>query len=246
MKESLEISLTVARKELKVVLRRRSIVIYIIALPLLLAVAFTLVVQNDIVSSSGIVSDYQLGLESLTYFFVLLAAVLPASIAAYSIVGEKIEKSLEPLLATPVTDGEILLGKSVAAFAPPILSTWAGASIFMASTDYLTHGGLSYNYFPNWDSGIMLLLLAPLGAVLSIEVAVIASSRVNDVRSANQIAGLMYIPFMGVFIAATTGVINLGVGDLLIFSLILLILDVVAFFLSKSTFGREEILTKWK
>jgi ABC-type Na+ efflux pump permease subunit len=243
---NLETALTVAAKELKTLRRKKSIIAYIIVLPLLLSAGFSLLVKSVITPTSGIVSDYSLGLLSLTYFFVVLASTLPASIAAYSIVGEKVEKSLEPLLATPATDGEILLGKSVAAFVPPILMTWVGASIFMAAADYLTHSGLSFYYFPNWTSGVMLLLLAPLAAILSIEVAVIASSRVNDVRGANQIAGLMYIPFMAVFLAGARGVIAFDTNNLLVISGIVLIIDVVLFFLSTSTFNREEILTKWR
>jgi ABC-type Na+ efflux pump permease subunit len=237
----------IARKELKVIRRKKSIIFYTIGFPLLLSVGFSFLVKNQIAPSSGIPSTYQLGLESLTYFFVVLAAVLPSTIAAYSIVGEKIEKTLEPLLTTPTTDEEILLGKSIAAFIPPILSTWAGASIFMAATDYiLINAGLGYYYFPNWSAGIMLLLLVPLAAIFSIEVAVIASSRVTDVRGANQIAGLMFIPFMAVFLAAVEGLFAFSIANLLIFSAIVIIADVVLFFLSKSTFKREEILTKWK
>jgi ABC-type Na+ efflux pump permease subunit len=240
---SLGISFKVAGKELKVIRRKKSILAYIIILPLLLSVGFSVLVQNTVASSS----EYSLGLESLTYFFVVLAAILPASIAAYSIVGEKIEKSLEPLLATPTTDGEILLGKSIAAFVPPILATWAGASIFMAASDYiLLHSGFSYYYFPNWNSGVMLLLLAPLAAIFSIELTVIVSSRVNDVRSANQIALLMFIPFMAFFLAGTEGILAFSIVNLLVFSGVVLIADVVLFFLSTSTFRREEILTKWK
>ena len=92
----------------------------------------------------------------------------------------------------------------------------------------------------------MLLLLAPLAAILSIEVAVIASSRVSDVRGANQIAGLMFIPFVAVFFAGAEGIITFSIDNLLIFSGIVMIADVLLFFLSKSTFKREEILTKWK
>jgi ABC-type Na+ efflux pump permease subunit len=243
---NLETALTVAAKELKVIRRKKSIIAYIILLPLLISVGFLPLVESQIVPSSGVPADYSLGLNSLTYFFVVLAAVLPASIAAYSIVGEKVEKSLEPLLATPTTDGEILLGKSIAAFVPPILAVWAGASIFMAATDYLTHSYLSFYYFPNWTAGVMLLLLAPLAAIFSIELTVIASSRLNDVRAANQVGFLMFIPFMGVFLAATEGIIAFSVENLLIFSGIVLIADAVLFFLSASTFRREEILTKWK
>ncbi|HXQ93350.1 MAG TPA: hypothetical protein VN739_10125, partial [Nitrososphaerales archaeon] len=222
------------------------IIFYIILLPFILSILFSLVVQNQIASSSGIPTTYELGLESLTYFFVVFAAILPGSIAAYSIVGEKVEKSLEPLLATPTTDGEILLGKSIAAFVLPILAIWGGASIFMAATDYLTHKLLSYYYYPNWNSGVMLLLLAPLAAIFSIELTVIASSRVSDVRGANQIGGLMFIPFMGVFLAGVEGIITFSINNLLIISLVVLIADVVLFFLSASTFKREEILTRWK
>ena len=179
--------------------------------------------------------------------FVVLAAVLPSTIAAYSIVGEKIEKTLEPLLATPTTDGEILLGKSIAAFLPPMLSTWAGASIFMAAADYILYNaGLGYYYFPNWNAGVILLILAPLAAIFSVEVGVIASSRVSDVRGANQIAGLMFIPFMAVFVAGVEGIITLSIDTLLVFSVGVLIVDLALYFVSTSTFRREEILTKWK
>ena len=235
----------IARKELRVISRKRSIVFYNVGLPLIVAVAFSLEVKN--LTASGIPGSISTGLESIIYLFVILATVLPSTIAAYSIVGEKIEKTLEPLLATPTTDIEILLGKGIAAFIPPIVSTWISASIFMTATNYiLRNAGLGYYYFPNWNAGIMLFLLAPLAAVLSIEVAVIASSRVTDVRGANQIAGLMFIPFVFVFAAGVQGMFKFSIGNLLIFSGVVLVLDVILFFLNKPIFNREEILTKWK
>jgi len=240
---------SVAAKEFETIRRRKSIVLGMIVLPLLLSVGFSSIVQNQVAQAlqNGVMpTTLPLGLESLTYFFVVLAAILPGSIAAYSIVGEKIEKSLEPLLATPMTDGEILLGKSIAAFVPPILATWAGASIFMVLSDYVLHRGLSLYYFPEWTSGIMMLLLAPLAAIFSVEVTVIVSSRVNDVRGATQIGTLLFIPFMAVFVAAVSGNFTFNTVNILIFSSIMLAVDVALFFLSTSTFNREEILTKWK
>jgi ABC-2 type transport system permease protein len=236
----------IARKELKVIVRKRSIIFYIIFLPFLITAAFLLYLQSQVASSGGLPSNISLGFESIIYFFVVLAAVTPSSIAAYSIVGEKVEKSLEPLLATPTSDGEILLGKSIAAFIPPILAIWAAASTFMVVTDFMTRNLLSYYYFPNWNSGVMLLLLAPLAAILSIELAVIASARVSDVRGANQIGGLMFIPFMGIFVAGAEGIITFSIPNLLFISAAVLFADAALLFLSKSTFKREEILTKWK
>ncbi len=235
----------IAGKELKVISRKRSIIFYTVGLPIFISIVFTVLLGSQ--TTSGIPTTLALGAESIVYVFVVLATFLPSTIAAYSIVGEKVEKTLEPLLATPTSNGEILLGKSIAAFIPPIVSTWIGASIFMAATDYvLIAGGLGYYYFPNWNAGIMLLLLAPLAGILSIEIAVVASSRVSDVRGANQIAGLILIPFLAVFFAGAEGIFSFNILNLLIFSVVLLIFDLVMFFVSKSTFNREEILTKWK
>ncbi len=236
----------IAKKELLVISRKKSIIGYVIVIPLLGAIGFSFVVKNQVITPNGISSQFQLGLNSLTFIFVVLAAILPASIAAYSIVGEKIEKSLEPLLATPATDGEILLGKIISAFIPPIITIWVGASIFMIATDSLTHGLLSYYYFPNWVAAIMLLVLAPLASLFSIELSVIVSSRVTDVRGATQIGTLMVIPFLGAFIAGTEAIFAFNVANLLLFSAIILVIDLGLFFVSRSTFNREEILTKWK
>ncbi|MGA3060489.1 MAG: ABC transporter permease subunit [Candidatus Bathyarchaeia archaeon] len=237
----------IARKEWKVISRKKSILFYTIALPLLMAVLLSLVIRNQVASGIPTAQQLQLGAGSIIYLYVVLAAVLPSTIAAYSIVGEKIEKTLEPLLATPTTDGEILLGKSIAAFLPPMLSTYTGVSIFMAAADYILYNaGLGYYYFPNWNAGVMLLILAPLAAVFSVEVGVIASSRVSDVRGANQISGLMFIPFLAVFLAGVEGIITLSIDTLLVFAIGVLIVDLALYFVSTGTFRREEILTKWK
>jgi ABC-type Na+ efflux pump permease subunit len=39
-------------------------------------------------------------LHAFPFVFIIIAGFIPAGIASYSIVGEKVEKSLEPLLAT--------------------------------------------------------------------------------------------------------------------------------------------------
>lgn len=235
---------SVASKDFEVYRRKKSIIYTMIILPLSISALFSLYVQQN--AASVVTANYSLGLEAITYTSVILAAILPGSIAGYSIVGEKVEKSFEPLLSTPLTDSEILLGKSVAAFVPPILAVWTGATIFMAVTDYSTRSELSFYYFPNVDSGIILLLLAPLAAIFSIEITTIASSRLSDVRSANQIGSLMFVPFMIVFVEGVTGGFTFDPTNLLILSGVLLIADIALFFLSTSTFRREKILTQWK
>jgi ABC-type Na+ efflux pump permease subunit len=237
----------VASKDLKSIRKKKSVLYGLILFPLLLAFLFPAVVVLEARNGSGgIPAEVLPGLlDAFSFFFVIAAATLPTAIASYSIVGEKVEKSLEPLLATPTTDGEILLGKSIAAFLPPIIATYASATLYMTLMDNLVYSKIGL-YYPNWHIGIILFLVIPLAEILSIESSVIASSRVSDVRAANQLGSLMFIPFMIIYLASEIGVITLNDSNLLIISGVLLLADVALFFFSSATFRREEILTKWK
>ena len=236
----------IALKDIKIFIRKRTVLYTLILLPLLLSVLFPLVLEYGGRSSGGITKqDIPTLLHSFEWFFVIIPAIIPAPIASYSIVGEKLEKSLERLLATPTTDGEILLGKSIAVFIPAIIATYAGATIYMALTDSVTYGKLGYLYYPNWEMGI-ILLLSPLALLLSIELNIITSSRVSDVRSASQLGGLMFLPFIGIYLASELGVITLDTNTLLILGGVIAVLDLVMFRISTSIFQREQILTKWK
>src|SRR5437870_1022907 len=238
----------IASKDFAIFRKKRNILYSILVVPFLVSVLFPAVVAFAGRNGGRGIPAAQLPvlLPAFAFFYMILAGFIPTSIASYSIVGEKVEKSLEPLLATPTTDGEILLGKSIAAFLPTIIATHAGATIFMILTDNVTHRTLGYLYFPNWAIGVILLLLAPLAAVLSVELNVIASARVSDVRAAPQLGALMFLPFMALYVAGEIGLVLLDTNNLLLISAIVAALDLVLFRISTATFRREEILTKWK
>src|SRR4029077_19825070 len=62
----------------------------------------------------------------------LLAPIIGAvSLAAYSVVGEKQGRTLEPLLTTPVSAAELLLAKPLASFAPALVIEAAGLAIYL-------------------------------------------------------------------------------------------------------------------
>ena len=186
-------------------------------------------------------------LPAFAFFFLFLAGVTPTTIASYTIVGEKVERSLEPLLATPTTDGEILVGKGIAAFVPPYIAILLGSVIFMVLADAVTHVALGYNYFPNGNASLVLFLLVPLGAVMSVAWNVIVSSRVSDVRVAQQIGMLFALPLVGIYVAGELNLIALGdSGVLLRIAGALALADVILMYLAIATFRRDEILTRWR
>ncbi len=234
----------VTSKDFRMFLRKKNVITSMLAFPLVITFLLSYVV--GFVAGRSAVAGLLALLPSFTFYYAIIAALLPTTIASYSLVGEKMEKSLEPLLATPMTDDEILLGKGMAAFLPAMLATYLGASIFMVSTDLLTRGAFGYYYFPNLGAGAILLLLAPLSAVMSIEVNVMISSRVSDVRVGQQLGFLTVFPMGAVYLAGELGLISFDVITLSVVSGILLMVDVFLLFVTRTTFRRDEILTRWR
>ena len=238
-------SWVIAAKDFSIFRNKKRIIYSLIVIPILVSIGLPLFIQ-PLASVPDSTSEILSLLNAFSYFYVILAYILPSTLASYSILGEKIEQSLEPLLATPTTDSELLLGKTIASFLPCVGVIYIGSIIFMVLMDVFTYNAVGYLFFPNWSMAFILLLAVPLSSVLSIQLNVIISSRVNDVRTANQIGLILFIPFMGVYGLLVTNAITLNVTNLLVISTILFVIDAALFYLSKATFSRDEILTKWK
>lgn len=240
----------IAEKDFKTFRKKTNIIYSLVAVPLVVAflISFVLDYAGHRNGQTGLApAELLILLPAFVFFYVIIAAYLPTPISSYTIIGEKVEKSLEPLLATPTTDGEILFGKGIAAFLPPMGAVLGGSAVFMLLTDLVTKGRLGYYYFPNWNAAIALFLLAPLAAMMSVQMNVIISSRISDVRTGQQIGALTILPFAGLYVAGELDIVALGLtNNLLIIAGAIALIDVVLFFVSKATFRREEILTKWK
>lgn len=183
-------------------------------------------------------------LPAFTFFWIILAGAIPATIASYTIVGEKAERSLESLLVTPTTDSEILVRKGLAAFLPPLAAILTGASLFMGLTDVVTRGTLGHNTFPNGDALVVVFVVVPLAVLMSIERNVIVSSRVSDVRVAQQTGMLLVLSFIRIHVSGELGLGALtAVRNLLIIAGSLLVVDAVLLVLARAAFERERILT---
>ena len=64
------------------------------------------------------------GLQQMLVFFLLMPATIPLAVASYSIVGEKQTRSLEAVIAAPISTEELLAGKAIAAITPAIATVW--------------------------------------------------------------------------------------------------------------------------
>ncbi len=243
----------VTKKDLSVFKKNRYILYSLVALPLILGVVLPIIFVFSLEAEAGQLTRTQLIAAAQTItdlgstYFVIIPTALASIIGSYSFVGEKVEHSLEPLLATPTTDGELLLGKSLAAFIPCMGVTYIGVTIFSILIDGWSYIALGTFLVPNTYWAIIIGVLAPLVCVLSVEANVIISSRVNDVRAAQQLGSLVVVPIVLLVVFASTGSTIISKELLaLIMSAVIGVLSVALFYLSKITFQREEILTKWK
>lgn len=178
--------------------------------------------------------------------FMMIPVIIPVTIAAYSIVGEKTTHSLEPLLATPITTFELLAGKSLAAALPAILVGWGSFGLFLIGLPILgvSKAVISYITGPTWL--LAVLVAGPLMAIASVNFAIFISSRVNDPRVAEQISALLVVPILGLVFAQLAGLIVINVLVMLSFIGGMALLDVGLIYLGASIFQRENILTRWK
>jgi ABC-2 type transport system permease protein len=245
----------VTRKDLSVFRKNKYVLYSLIAMPIILGVVLPIIfifALNTQISAGTLPHDQILAAVNqvvgiATMYFVLIPAILPSIIASYSFVGEKIEKSLEPLLATPTTDGELLLGKSLASFIPCMVVTYVGAAISAIIIDVwsITTPQIGIIVIPNPYWLLVIGAIAPLACIMSVEANIIVSSKVNDIRAAQQLGGLVVLPLVFIVIFASTSA-QISVWLAIGVSVALAVADVALFYLSKATFQREEILTKWK
>ncbi len=248
-------SLIVTKKDLSVFRKNKYVLYSLIAMPIILGVVLPIIfifALNSEITSGALSHEQALAaagqiVNLATMYFVLIPAILPSIIASYSFVGEKIEKSLEPLLATPTTDGELLLGKSLASFIPCMVVTYVGAAISAIIIDVwsVTTSQIGTILIPNQYWLIVIGVIAPLACIMSVEANIIVSSKVNDIRAAQQLGGLIVLPLIFLVIFASTSA-QLSTIIAIAVIVALAVADIALFYLSKATFQREEILTKWK
>jgi ABC-2 type transport system permease protein len=114
------------QKDLSVFRKNKYVLYSLVVLPIIIGVVlpitfiFALTAQSQASNlTQAAMKDAANQIANLgSVYFVLIPTGLPSIVASYSFVGEKVEKSLDPLLATPTTDGELLLGKSLPPLSP--------------------------------------------------------------------------------------------------------------------------------
>ncbi len=264
--------LLVFRKDWKEISRNWQVMMPIIAVPLVLTIVLPLImvylpgasytqgqyvddisefmknipmeVRNQIEMMNGNQAMIYLVLVYLfAPFFLIIPLMASSVIASDSFAGEKERKTIEALLATPISDDELLLGKILVSFIPSMAVTILSFIIYTVLVDILTRdifGGRIV--LPNTTWLLLIFGAAPAIAFAAIGLMVVISARVKGFREAQEISGVLIIPIIIIIVGQATGAFFLGEATLLIMIIGLIVLDTITFYIGIRLFDREKIL----
>jgi len=181
----------------------------------------------------------------VNFFLLLIPTMIAVYSASYSIVEEKLSRSLEPLLATPVRTSELLLGKALAGAIPAFVMTWVCAGVYLLA---ITVSGwarlLPYVVTANWY--LDFLLLAPGIALLSFLLGVIGSSRAKDFRNAQNLVLFIILPVFALIAVQITGVVWFTPLTTVLLAVGVFVVDAIVLRVAVRLFQRESIIVRWR
>lgn len=117
--------------------------------------------------------------------------------AAGALAGEKERRTAEALLAAPVSDAELFIGKGLAAWLPGSITGYLGQALFLV-TWWLRDPWQGQIMTPvQWS---VVLAASPLVALVVACVGLIVSARSGTVLSAMQLSAMLSTPVAGGFV----------------------------------------------
>lgn len=184
----------------------------------------------------------------LFHQFLPLMALVPVvgamTLVTTSIVGEKQARTLEPLLATPLTTGELLLAKTGTALLVALASLLTGYALLLGLVATTAEPGVA-STLVTWRALTLVGGVAPAAALVALTLGAIVSTRAKDARSAQQAGVVVVLPLVAVFVAQLNGQTTFHTVDLVVATLVLLAIAAALAVVAVRAFDRERILIRW-
>jgi ABC-2 type transport system permease protein len=230
---------TVVRKEVREFRRNRFVIGTMAVLPLIFLITPMITLFKVPDSASGPQVRAVVGVLSL--LMLIVPIVIPPVIAAYSVVGERDQGTLEPVLTAPVRASELLLGKAVAAFVPSVAIAY---TIYFIAAVSIRFGAAQVVSSVVWHAPQLLaqILFTPLLAAWAIWVGIGISTRASDVRVAQQLATVAGLPLLAFTSLISFQLITPSVPLAIGLALALLVADVVAWRIVSQLFDPERLI----
>ncbi|MGH3166504.1 MAG: ABC transporter permease subunit [Trebonia sp.] len=230
----------VVRKEFAEFRRNRFIVVSTCILPVLFLISPTVSILAGKASALTTVLDKRV--EASLFLPLLIPVLVPALLSAYSVIGERDQGTLEPVLTTPVGRGELLIGKAVAIFLPTVAIAYVMFGVFVAITQFAAASPVAAAVLraPQLPAELVFI---PLLAGWAIWVGLAISARATDTRVAQQLSVLGSLPPVAVAALMSFQLISPTFWLVVALAAGLLAIDCAACLLVAQLFDRERLVT---
>src|SRR5689334_15658652 len=194
----------IAGKELRDFRRNRNLTVGMAVVPVVFCVQPLIAVFTlDPAASTALAHEHVL------LYMLGIPALVPSLVASYSVVGEREQGTLEPLLTTPIRREELLLGKALATFIPAAIVAYAVFALFLACVGLFAQPSVASALIRPSDV-IAQLVFTPLLAGWSIWVAIVISTRVNDIRVVQHLSTLACLTSVALAMLIALNVIDVS------------------------------------
>lgn len=173
--------------------------------------------------------------------FMMVAIIHSMVTATSSFVSEKERGTMETLLFSPITVKELIIGKTVASFVPALVLNYVSYLLSVVVVNLITYGAFGTIFMFNIIWFVLMLWMIPALLLFNILLNVLISAKVKSYQEAQQLGGLLVLPFVGLIISQTTGLILLNPIILWISGAVLLLLDLLILRIITKTSERNSL-----
>jgi ABC-2 type transport system permease protein len=233
----------VIRKELAEFRRNRFILTTTAILPIIFLVSPT--AQILAVKASALSTVLEKRVETGLFLPLLIPVFVPSLLSAYAVVGEREQGTLEPVLTTPISRVEFLLGKATAIFLPVVAISYLMFGVFVAITQFAAAPAVATAvlHAPQLPAALVFI---PLLVAWAIWVGLAISARATDTRVSQQLSILASLPPVAIAALFSFQVISPTFAVAAAFAGALLVIDGLACFAVARVFDRERLITGTK
>ena len=258
----------IVRRDLRLVLRARAVVMPLLIVPLIFFVVFPIGAVLAVRAGGEALSELQpliemlpaeivatlgpppLGRQITAYlleyqfvsFFLLVPLMVCAVIAADSFAGEKERKTLEALLYTPTSDRELYLAKLLGPWLASIGISVLSYVVYLVIVNLLAAGdiGRPVALTPLWL--VTVIWLGPAVGALAISILVVVSARVRGFQEAYQLGGVIVLPVLALVVGQLAGVLVLDVRLAALLGIVVWAIAAAVLLIASRGFRRERLL----
>jgi ABC-type Na+ efflux pump permease subunit len=263
----------IVRKDLKIVVQNKGVLIPIIAVPLIIfgALPWVSALAPSMVNLGGtsldrlstLIAQMPAGLrdqlapytaeqQTVIFFLVYLLApmflivplMVATVIAADSFAGERERHTLETLLYSPTTDRELFIAKLLSSWLAAIVVALAGFILYAIMANASAWSTIGKIFFPNWMWVVLVLWVAPAAAGLGLGTMVLISGRAHGFQDAYQTGGVIVIPILLLMFGQLTGAMYFSVGMVILIGFLLWVIDIVLIWYGGRTFRRGRLIVR--